>query len=386
MRTILFNILMLMLFACSCSRGAASASSIDTSTVSSDSISSKKPTKATLYFVGDAMQHQAQLDQARSLGKGSCYDYRECFELIAPIVKKADYAIVNLEVPLGGGKGGYTGFPCFSAPDSFAEALKDAGFDLFLTANNHTLDRRDYGLRRTITVLDSLKVDHIGTYDNNTDRLQKVPFIKEINGIKVAFLNYTYGTNGISAREGAEVSLIDRDSMAREIAASRQNGAELVVVCVHWGEEYQLRENASQRNLAQFLLEQGTDMIIGGHPHVIQPMKIVDNPATGKKALIVYSLGNFISNMKTGDTRGGASVTCTIERDEQGIARFTDASYDTFYACKPTGNNDNFKVIPANMTDCIPASQISWWNTFDNAARRIFTQYNEGVSCTRHAE
>lgn len=385
MRTILLNVLMLILFTCSCSRGAASASSTDTATVSSDSIVSNKPAKATLYFVGDAMQHQAQLDQAKSLGNGVDYDYSECFGLISPIVKNADYAIVNLEVPLGGGKGGYTGFPCFSAPDAFAEALKDAGFDLFLTANNHTLDRRDYGLRRTLTVLDSLKVDHIGTYANNADRMQKVPFIKDINGIKVAFLNYTYGTNGISARDGAEVSLIDRDAMAREIAASRRNGAELVVVCVHWGEEYKLRENASQRNLAQFLLEQGTDMIIGGHPHVIQPMKMVDNPSTGKKSLIVYSLGNFISNMKTGDTRGGASVTCTIERDEQGVARLTDASYDTFYACKPTGKNDNFKVIPASMADCIPASQTGWWNTFNNAAHRIFSQYNQGVSCASAA-
>lgn len=324
------------------------------------------------------MQHQAQLDRARELGGGR-YDYSGCFDLIAPTVRAADYAVVNLEVPLGGGKGGYTGFPCFSAPDSFAAALKEAGFDLFLTANNHTLDRHDAGLRRTIAVLDSLGVDHTGTYHDKGARDREVPFIKSINGIKVAFLNYTYGTNGINATKGAEVSLIDRKAIAHEISLAREKGAELVVVCVHWGVEYQLREHSTQRDLAQFLIDQGTDMIIGGHPHVIQPMKVVDNPHTGKKTLLVYSLGNFISNMKTGDTRGGASVTCTIERDEQGTARFTSAVYDTFYACKPDGTTDNFRVIPSAQAELIPASQQGWWNTFNNAARRIFDHYNEGV-------
>ena len=265
-----------------------------------------EPPRAELLFVGDAMQHQAQLDRAKEIG-GDCYDYSGCFTLIAPEVTAADYAVCNLEVPLGGGPS-YTGYPCFSAPDSYAKALRDAGFDLFLTANNHCLDRRDRAARRTLIALDSLGVDHIGTFHDAAQREKLVPFIKDINGFKIGFLNYTYGTNGIEPHDGVEVALIERDRMADEIRKTREAGAEIVVVTIHWGIEYVLLQNKNQESLADFLVDQGVDLIIGGHPHVIQPMKVVRNEKEGKDVLLVYSLGNFISNMKTADTRGGALV------------------------------------------------------------------------------
>ena len=293
-----------------------------------DSIGSAK--KAELLFAGDAMQHQAQLDRAKELGEGRGYDYSDCFTLIAPTVTKADYAVCNLEVPLGGGPD-YTGYPCFSAPDSYAEALRDAGFDMMLTANNHCLDRRDKAARRTLKALDRIGLDHIGTYHDRADRDTLVPFIKDINGFKIGFLNYTYGTNGIAPREGMEVALIDRDKMKQEISLTRDAGAEIVVVNMHWGIEYVLLENGVQRSLADFLVAQGVDLIIGGHPHVVQPMKVVRNEKEGKDVLVVYSLGNLISNMKTADTRGGALVRATIVRDKDGKARFSHADYDTFF-------------------------------------------------------
>lgn len=337
-----------------------------------------KPVGADLLFVGDAMQHQAQLDQALSEGGGKRYDYSKCFHLIAPAIMEADYAVCNLEVPLGGGPR-YSGYPCFSAPDSYAKALKDAGFDLFLTANNHCLDSGDKAARRTLLALDSLGVDHIGTYRDAAQRKQLVPFIKNINGIKFAFLNYTYGTNGIEPRDGMEVALINRDKMKQEIKAARDAGAEMVVVAVHWGVEYVLLENAGQRDLANFLVDQGVDLIIGGHPHVIQPMKVVRNEKENKDVLVVYSLGNFISNMKTGDTRGGALVRVRVERDENGTARFKHADYDTFFSAKPTGPGTNFTVIPSSRPDLIPASQRNHWQIFDKSARRIFDQHNVEV-------
>ncbi len=368
----------LALFA-SCGSASSTADSTSTAAGATDTVSSG-PARATLLFVGDAMQHQDQIDRARELGGGNSYNYDECFTLISPTVKEADYAVVNLEVPLGGGKGGYTGFPCFSAPDSFAEALKEAGFDLFLTANNHTLDRSDDGLRRTLHVLDSLKVDHTGTFYDQSQRSQLVPLIKNVNGIRIAFLNYTYGTNGLTAKKGAEVALIDKKKMADEIALARKKGAELVVVCIHWGVEYVLHENAAQRDVAQFLVDQGVDMVIGGHPHVIQPMKVVRSDKHGKDCLVVYSLGNFISNMKTGDTRGGALVTCRVERDAAGNALFKSATYDTFYSAKPDGSaTSNYKVVPSWMPEKIPASQMGWWKTFDTAARRVFDAENVSV-------
>ncbi len=340
------------------------------------------PAGADLLFVGDAMQHQAQLDQARSVGGGKVYDYTDCFRLIAPDVIESDYAVANLEVPLGGGPS-YTGYPCFSAPDSYAQALRDAGFDMLLTANNHCLDRRDKAARRTLAALDSLGIDHIGTYHDAADRRAKVPFVRDIKGIKVGFLNYTYGTNGIKPREGAEIALIDKKRMAEEIKATRAAGAELIAVCIHWGIEYVLRENAQQRDIAKFLADQGVEMIIGSHPHVIQPIEMKVNPRTGDNTLTVYSLGNFISNMKTGDTRGGALVRVRIERGPDGKARVASAEYDTHFSAKPEGALRNFQVIPSRLSHLIPAGQQAHWRIFDNSARNIFNKYNVSVPAAR---
>lgn len=338
------------------------------------------PVSVELLFAGDAMQHQGQLDQARKEGaaKGGGYNYDECFRYIAPDVTRADYAVVNLEVPLGGGPN-YSGYPCFSAPDSYAVALQNAGFDMMLTANNHCLDRHDKGARRTLTALDSIGLDHIGTYHDRAQRDTLVPFIKDIKGIKFGFLNYTYGTNGIEPSAGAEVALIDRDKIAKEIKATRAAGAEILVVAVHWGVEYVLNENASQRSLADFLVDQGVDLVIGGHPHVIQPMEVRRNEKEQKDVLVVYSLGNFISNMKTLDTRGGALVRARVERDADGKARFKNANYDTFLSAKPEGALTNYQVIPSWLADKIPAGQKSNWVQFDRSAQRIFDKYNVSV-------
>lgn len=335
------------------------------------------PVSVELLFAGDAMQHQAQLDQARSAGGGE-YDYSGCFTLIAPEITEADYAVVNLEVPLGGGPD-YSGYPCFSAPDCYAEALKDAGFDMMLTANNHCLDRSDKGARRTLAALDSLGIDHIGTYHDAAQRDSLVPFLKDIRGIRFGFLNYTYGTNGIEPKAGTEVAMIDRGRIAREMKASRDAGAEILVVAVHWGVEYVLLENSMQRDLAEFLVDNGADMIIGGHPHVIQPMKVVRNEREDKDVLLVYSLGNFISNMKTVDTRGGALVRARVERGVDGKARFVGADYDTFFSAKPVGPRDNFKVIPSWMPEKIPSAQMGHWQMFDSSAQQIFDRHNENV-------
>lgn len=331
-----------------------------------------------LLFAGDAMQHQAQLDIALREGEGRRYDYSGCFDLIAPEITAAEYAVVNLEVPLGGGPR-YSGYPCFSAPDSYAEALRDAGFDMMLTANNHCLDSGMKAARRTLTALDSLGIDHIGTYHDQAERERLVPFIKDLHGIRFAFLNYTYGTNGIPARDGMEVSLIDRDRMAREIDLAREKGAEFVIVTIHWGIEYVLLENANQRDLTRFLIDKGADMIIGGHPHVIQPMQIIRDELRERDVLVVYSLGNFISNMKTADTRGGALVKVRIERDTNGHPIIRHAGYDTFFAAKPGAKGTNFRVYPSGLDTLIPTPQRPHWLLFDRSARRIFDNHNQSV-------
>ena len=332
--------------------------------------------KAELVFVGDAMQHQSQLDKALQLG-GDQYQFADCFSLISPAIRDADYAVCNLEVPLGGSD--FSGYPCFNAPDSYVIALADAGFDMMLTANNHCLDRSDRAARRTLNVLDSLGIDHVGTFRSTHERDSLVPFIKDINGFKIAFLNYTYGTNGIEPRDGVEVALIDRDRIKHEIGLAKSGGAEIIVVAMHWGIEYILVENKIQKDLAQFLIDCGADMIIGGHPHVIQPMEVVRNDKEEKDVLVVYSLGNFISNMNTADTCGGAILWTTIVRDENGKARFHNADYDLIYAAKPE-NGSNFQVIPGWQEELIPKNQFNKWKLFERGATKIFDKYNVNVN------
>lgn len=328
--------------------------------------------KADIVFAGDAMQHKAQIDAA-SRG-GGVYDYSDCFKALSPYISDADYAVVNLETPLGGEP--YSGYPCFSAPDSYLDALTDAGFDMMLTANNHTLDKRDRGLVRTLDKLDERNVTHLGTYRNAAERDSVLPMIVDIAGFKVGFLNYTYGTNGITLSSDAVVDYIDRDKMARDIARTRSCGAELVAVCVHWGLEYQLLPSPAQRQLADFLVEQGVDMIIGGHPHVIQPMEM-RRRADGSNVVVVYSLGNFISNMKTVDTRGGAMVKVNLERDDEGRAHVASADYRLVFTVPPSTVSGNFRLVPAEI--CTKGDVGAKCKAFTQSAERIFNKHNIGI-------
>lgn len=329
--------------------------------------------KVELIFAGDAMQHSAQIDAA-SNGDGT-YSYDEYFTPIKPYIENADYAVVNLESPLGGKP--YTGYPCFSAPDSYLTALTDAGFDLMLAANNHTLDRRDKGLIRTISQFEQQTTDYIGIYRNAEHRKQQVPFIKNINGFKIAFLNYTYGTNGITLQTDAIVDYIDKEKIKNDVERARNLGAELIAVCIHWGDEYKLLPNKSQQDIADYLCQLGVDMIIGGHPHVIQPMEMRENPISNKKTLLVYSLGNFVSNMKTRNTRGGALLKVNISRSISGRAMVDSASYRLVFTIPPANNSDNFRIVPVeNYTSGPWATQCQ---AFTNAAVNIFDKHNINV-------
>lgn len=336
------------------------------------------PQPATIIFAGDAMQHQKQIDAARS---GSDYDYTQCFEDITPWVSEADYAVVNLETPLD--RKNFSGFPCFNAPVQFAKALKDAGFDMMLTANNHTLDKRDAGLKRTIAELDNLGVDHIGTYTDAAARSQAIPMVKDIKGYKVGFLNYTYGTNGIPIQGDVVVDMIDKKQIVKDIEATRKAGAEIVVVAVHWGVEYVLLPPAAVKELADFLCKQDVDMVIGGHPHVIQPMEVRDNPTTGRPVLLVYSMGNLISNMNTRDTRGGAMVRTVIERDSTGTAKFGSAEYMPHFTVAGTSPKDNYRVVllpeRSNIETDIPAAWQAKAKAWYDSSIPIFDKHNKNV-------
>ena len=329
--------------------------------------------EATIVFAGDAMQHKSQLENA-SRG-GGVYDYSETFAEIAPWVQSADYAVVNLETTLGDHN--FSGFPMFCSPDSYASALKDAGFDLFLNANNHTLDRRDNGLRRTVRVLDSLGVAHTGTYTDAAARNASMPLVRDINGFKVAFLNYTYGTNGIDIQGNVVVDYIDRAKIHTDIQAARRKGADLVVACMHWGVEYQLVQNKEQELLADWLVDEGVDLVIGGHPHVIQPMQM-RRAKDGRQVLVVYSMGNFISGMRKPDTRGGAMVRVKVGW-QNGKPVVKSAGYKLVFVQDPDKSVPNYSLVPADREWLVRADQRSFFDAFCSSARKIFNRYNNGV-------
>ena len=328
-----------------------------------------------LTFVGDAMQHGPQIRAARTTD--GTYDYSACFTHLAGDIADADFAVVNLECPLGGKP--YSGYPNFSAPDEFATALRDAGFDFFATANNHCLDRRDAGLKRTIRRLDELKMPHAGTYLNAAARDTLCPQMVDVNGIRMAIMSYTYGTNGIGVQGKVVVDYINRDRIAADIARARQLQADVICVCMHWGIEYKMLPVEAQRSLADFLVEQGVDLIIGSHPHVVEPMEIRHSDKWNKDVLVVYSLGNFISNQNGTDSRGGALVKATLNRDYLGKVRLESAGYRLFFCQKPKARTENYQLIPFGSEHLLRSDSRSAYNAFMQNAHNILNKHNINV-------
>lgn len=297
----------------------------------------------SLYFVGDAMQHKSQLDDAKQ-GNGT-FNYSNYFKNVRQNIESADLAIVNLETPIGVKP--YSGYPNFSAPIDFAENLKNAGFDIFLTSNNHAVDKGKNGIIRTIEILDSLNVQHTGTFINEEERLTYYPLMIIKNGIRVAMLNYTYGTNGINIPEPTIVNLIDTTQIKKDIADAKILGADIIIANMHWGLEYKLINNKEQERLAKFLIENGVKIVMGGHPHVVQPVDIERNKHGKIENIIVYSLGNYISGMRTIDTAGGMTVSILLTKDENNNVVIDSFDYDLVWTYKPLmdGKLSNFQLL-----------------------------------------
>lgn len=262
-----------------------------------------------IIFAGDLMGHMPQHNAA--LQRDGSYDYTPCFRYIKDYVRSADLAIVNLEVPLDGKP--YSGYPQFSAPDALAACAKEAGFDIMTTANNHCMDRGKHGLERTLRALDSLGIPHLGTYRDRDQRDAEHPMMVERNGIRLALLNYTYGTNGIPAVAPNIVNLIDTLEMARDLRAAKEKGADFVITLIHWGIEYAVKANKEQESIARWLLEHGSDAVIGGHPHVVQNFTLDAIPDNGRyPEVVIYSMGNLVSNQRDVNTDGGIMVELTL--------------------------------------------------------------------------
>ncbi len=330
---------------------------------------------ATILFAGDAMQHLAQIESARQDDGSFCYD--SCFYYIKKEIEAADYAVVNFEVPMGGEP--YTGYPAFSSPDEFALALKDAGFDLFLLANNHTMDRGAKGFLRTLTRLDSMKILYAGAYRDKEEKERRYPRLVSVNGFRIAFLNYTYGTNGHAVPSPLCMNMLDEEQMLADVKLARECRAEVIVACVHWGEEYVITANQKQKELADKLIEAGVDWVVGAHPHVVQPMEVRYDEAGRPKSLVAYSLGNFISNMQISHTTGGAMLKVVLGRDGMRV-KIDSVAYSLVTVQRPVkGSRQPFILRSATQVDTLRGLP-EYMYKYLRDTRANLSKHNVGIS------
>lgn len=312
------------------------------------------PTTATLAVCGDAMSHMPVTNDAWD---GEKYDYVRVMSGAKSRVEAADYAVVNLETTFAGGPK-YSGYPAFNSPDGMAQGLKDLGFDLCLTANNHSLDKGWSGLSRTLDVLDETGLAHVGTSRSQEERDANL-VVADVGGISVAFLGYTYGTNGIPVPKDHPYCInvfntdylsglreLDRDRLAADLEQAQAANADLIAVMIHWGVEYQTKQNAYQEEVADFLFANGADIILGGHSHVPQPMEL-RALEDGRQGFVCYSLGNFISSQNDEYTDTTAVLTLELTRDnETGEAQVTGYSYAPMYMLdREAGAKPRFQLL-----------------------------------------
>jgi len=299
-----------------------------------------------IVFAGDVMGHDSQINAAY-VDSSDTYDYKDCFSYLKPFLGDADIAVANLEVTLAGPP--YKGYPRFSSPDALLDGLMDAGFNVLVNANNHALDRGSEGLERTQEVTGRKGMILTGSFISSGHREQTYPLILEKNDIMLAILNYTYGTNGLQADTPYIVNYIDTFKIQRDIEKVKLVEPDFVIATVHWGKEYQRQEDTLQRELAGFLFRQGVDVIIGSHPHVVQPIQYIQSD-TGFHHLVVYSLGNFVSNQRDRYRDGGIIFGLELEKTDR--TRTAGFDYLPVWVHKPVrGDKRKFQLIPANLSE-----------------------------------
>ncbi|MEO1434783.1 MAG: CapA family protein [Bacteroidota bacterium] len=311
-------------------------------------------TTFTLIFSGDIMGHSPQIKAAFDEDK-KAYDYEPVFEYVKPLLESADLAFGNLELTLPG-KPPYSGYPQFRSPDNLAYALRESGFDVMVTANNHSNDAGKNALIHTIDTLQNLGFYQTGTFRDQADRDAFYPMILFSGDLKIALLNYTYGTNGLPDNAPTIVNRIDTIQMRKDLKMARELKPELIIVITHWGLEYKLIESPEQREVANKLFEYGADLIVGMHPHVIQPTKLQvldSNIARLDTGLVAYSLGNFISNQRKYNTDGGIMLEIDIERhNETGAVDMTGFRHVLHWRyIERKGENITYRVLPISAAE-----------------------------------
>lgn len=307
-------------------------------------------TEAKLLAVGDIMMHGYNIIAGRDKATNT-YNFDHFFSEVTDILSQGDWVIGNLETTTAGEEHKFTGYPMFNAPVEILDALKNAGFTIVTHANNHTLDRKEIGVIRTRDA-----IEERGLYTHGTARSweeSEQVLIVEKNEIKLALVAYTYGTNGIPIPQGKEylVNLIDEAKIIADIQKAREQGADVVAVSLHFGQEYQLKPNQEQITLAHNLVRAGADIILGSHPHVVQPYEVVeleDEQGIVRKGHIIYSMGNFISSQIGEDRNLGLIFGLTIRKHfPEGTVEIGDiTNIPTWVQRYKSAGIDQFRIIP----------------------------------------
>lgn len=295
-----------------------------------------------LIFAGDIMGHGPQIESAKT---ADGYDYTSCFEYIQPVLKEADLAIGNLEVTLPGDEP-FSGYPNFRSPDQLADALRQAGFDLLFTSNNHSNDSGLNGLVHTIEKVDDTHFYQSGTFLSQEERDAFYPLIIYKNGFKLAFLNYTYGTNNKKQYPPTIINYDKDEAIKADILEAQALKADAIIIMMHWGHEYHQEAYPTQERQAQQILDWGADFIIGAHPHVVQAIHQFKDD--NKTKLVAWSLGNFISNQKRFHTKGGILLELNLIKNNKAEVEMLSNHFIPIWryrALRKDGNWD-FKVLP----------------------------------------
>ncbi len=327
----------------------------------------------TLLFIGDIMGHGGQIKAAFN-EKTQTYSYDSVFVKMKPVFSLADIAFANLEVTLAGEP--FTGYPQFSSPDALADGIKNAGIDILVTANNHSVDRGKNGITRTIDVLNERNIPFAGTYKDSLHRDSIYPLIIEQKGFRLALLNYTYGTNGIPVPSPTIVNLIDTGLIRKDFERALKNNVDEVIAFMHWGLEYKLTPSVEQVKLTNFMHNLGIRIVIGSHPHVLQRMEASFDTDTTEGRVAVYSLGNFVSNQRNRYRNGGAVAIIRLEKIGEQVA-IKNAGHILAWVHTPKkGGKKVFEVLPVSEYEQIPeyfsVSDEKLFNEFATDSRKQF--------------
>jgi poly-gamma-glutamate synthesis protein (capsule biosynthesis protein) len=306
--------------------------------------------KLSILFAGDVMMHSPQLDAAYNPTDQQYY-FDNNYRFVKPLVSNYDLAIANLETTLPGEN--YSGYPQFGSPDNLAKSLAWAGFDVLANANNHAADKGNKGIQRTIDIVEYEGMQHTGSYKDTINRENENPLIITRNNIKIALLNYTYGTNGIKVNKPYIINPIDTALIHADLKKAKYYNPDYTIVFFHWGNEYQRNPDATQRATAEFTFEKGADLIIGAHPHVVQPIEEITYRRGGKKhtGVVFWSLGNYISNQRNQYQDGGIMAHLELTKNtKKGETTLSNYAYIPAWVNKASRTiQKDYFILPVSM-------------------------------------